>query len=69
MEPTLMQEVEVDPRAEEQARVHDWRVERLRDLGVPRVVADLFADQVDWRTVAALVERGCPAALAIDIVR
>jgi hypothetical protein len=69
MEPTLTPEIELDSRADEELRVHDWRAEQLRALGVPRTIADWFADRVDWRAVAALVERGCPAGLAIEIVR
>jgi hypothetical protein len=69
MEPTLLQEIEFDARADEDLLVHDWRAERLRELGLTRRLADTFADHVDWRAVAALVERGCPAELALEIVR
>ena len=69
MEPTLMPDLDLDPRTDEDLRVHDWRAERLRALGVPQTLADTVADDVDWRAVAALVERGCPAALAVEIVR
>lgn len=69
MEPTLMPEIDLDPCTDEELRVHDWRAEQLRGLGVPRTLADRFADHVDWRAVAGLVHRGCPATLAIEIVR
>ena len=69
MEPALIPEIEVSPRTDEELRVHDWRAEQLHALGLPRVIADWFADHVDWHAVAALVERGCPAGLAIEIVR
>jgi hypothetical protein len=69
MEPTLMPEIELDSRNDEEIRVHDWRAEQLRDLGVSRTLAERFADHVDWRAVAALIRRGCPAALAVEIVR
>jgi hypothetical protein len=69
MEPTLMPEIELDSRTDEELRVHDWRAEQLRDLGVSRTLADRFADHVDWRAVAALIQRGCPAALAVEITR
>lgn len=69
MEPTLLPEIEFDARADEDLLVHDWRAERLRELGLTRRLADMFADRVDWRAVAALVERGCPAELALEIVR
>ena len=69
MEPTLMPETGLDARTDEELRIHDWRAERLRELGVPRVIAEWFADRVDWRDVAALVERGCPTGLALEIAR
>jgi hypothetical protein len=56
---------DIDP---EFVAVHDWRVNRLTGLGLPRRVAELVADRVDWHEVARLVEHGCPAALAIAIV-
>jgi len=52
----------------ESVAVHDWRVNRLTGLGLPRRMAELVADQVDWHEVARLVQRGCPASLAIAIV-
>jgi hypothetical protein len=49
--------------------VREWRAEQLRRLGVPSVLAEAFADDVDWHALAALVERGCPLGLALEIVR
>ena len=69
MEPTLMPETEADVRTDDHVLVHEWRAERLRDLGLPRTLADKFADRVDWRAVAAFGGRGCPAELALEIVR
>lgn len=48
--------------------VHAWRVSRLTRLGLARPVAEVVADRVDWHDVAKLVQRGCPAALAITIL-
>ena len=48
--------------------VHNWRVERLTGLGIPRTLAETFADHLDWHQVARLVQRGCPAQLALRIV-
>jgi len=31
-------------------------------------VAEAVADRVDWHDVAKLVQRGCPAALAVTIL-
>jgi hypothetical protein len=47
--------------------VHDWRVSQLTRLGVPRPLAEVYADHLDWHQVARLVQRGCPAWLAIRI--
>ena len=49
------------------ALVHEWRRERLRSLGVTELLADSFADFVDWNVVADLVGRGCPPYLALRI--
>ena len=54
---------------EQDERVHAWRVERLQSLGLPRLVAETFADHVDWHVVAGLVGRGCSPYLAVEIVR
>ena len=53
----------------EELAVRAWRTEQLRRLGLPYIVAETFADLVDWHTVADLVERGCSLSLALDIVR
>jgi len=52
----------------ESAAVHAWRVGRLTGLGVAQTVAEAIADRVDWHEVARLVQRGCPASLAVAIV-
>lgn len=49
--------------------VHDWRVSQLMRLGVPRPLAEIYADRIDWHRVAQLVQRGCPPDLALRIVR
>jgi hypothetical protein len=49
--------------------VHNWRVSQLTRLGVPRPLAEIYADRIDWHQVARLVQRGCPARLALRIVR
>lgn len=48
--------------------VHAWRVGRLTSLGVSAVVAEAVAAYVDWHEVAKLVQRGCPAPLALAII-
>jgi hypothetical protein len=49
--------------------VHDWRVSQLMRLGVPKVLAEVHADHVDWHQIAQLVQRGCPVRLALSIAR
>jgi hypothetical protein len=56
-----------DDRPDEEWRVLEWRVAQLQRLGV--VGAEFFADLVDWHEVDALVARGCPPDLAVEIVR
>ncbi len=47
--------------------VHDWRAAQLTRLGLPELLAELYADHVDWHQIARLVQRGCPALLAVRI--
>jgi hypothetical protein len=49
--------------------VHNWRVLQLTRLGIPTSLAEIYADRIDWHQVARLVQRGCPARLALRIVR
>jgi hypothetical protein len=49
--------------------VRKWRAEELGRLGVPSILAETFADAVDWHALSALIERGCPLPLAREIVR
>ena len=51
----------------EELVVHDWRVDRLIRLGVPRSLAQVYADRLDWHQVARLVQGGCPPRLALRI--
>lgn len=72
LEPTPMPEIElVEPEArnDEEVLVHEWRIEQLQGLGVAAALAEKFAGLVDWHDIAALVERGCPPELALEIVR
>jgi hypothetical protein len=48
--------------------VHKWRVSRLTRLGIPEPLAEAYADRLDWHEIAQLIQRGCPARLAIRIV-
>ena len=60
---------ELDRDVMETLVVREWRAEQLRRLGVPSILAETFADDVDWHALSALVERGCPLGLALEIVR
>ena len=53
----------------EDFRVYGWRVEQLGKLGISTVIADAMANLVDWHDVADLVQKGCPAELALEIAR
>lgn len=48
--------------------VNKWRVAQLTRLGLGGPLAEIWADRVDWHQVARLVERGCPARLALRIL-
>ncbi|HEX4518382.1 MAG TPA: hypothetical protein VH063_02260 [Gaiellaceae bacterium] len=55
----------------EMRRLRAWRVERLRNLGVPFVLAELFGDRpdrLDWHALEDLIDRGCPLDLALEIL-
>jgi hypothetical protein len=53
----------------ERLLVHEWRASQLERVGIPKWLADVVADLIDWHEIAALVERGCSPRLALDIVR
>jgi len=59
----------LDRSEREALAVRAWRTEQLRRLGLPYILAEAFADLVDWHAIADLVERGCTLSLALDIVR
>jgi hypothetical protein len=48
--------------------IHEWRARQLTQLGIPGALAEAVADHVDWHQIAALVRRGCPPRLALQIV-
>jgi hypothetical protein len=72
MEPILMSDSDLEEAHDglnEQHVVHAWRTEQLQRLGLHRLLAETFADRIDWHAFAALVERGCTPTLALEIVR
>ena len=60
---------DLDHGVMEALRVRAWRAEQLRRLGLLPILADTFADVVDWHALGGLIERGCPPVLALEIVR
>jgi hypothetical protein len=70
MEPTVFSDTElVEDVGDEEIAIHAWKVEQLHRLGVPHVLSVAFAGLVDWHEIAALVARGCPPELALEIAR
>jgi hypothetical protein len=71
MKPLAIPESDLDlhGRIDEEVLVHAWRIEQLLRVGLPRCLAEAFADVVDWHELADLVRRGCAPALALEIVR
>jgi hypothetical protein len=57
------------PTDKEDLLVHNWRVARLTQLGIPSAMAEVEADRLDWHQVARLVQRGCSPRLALRIAR
>jgi hypothetical protein len=67
-----MSAVEDDRYVEsEAARVEWWRAEALARAGYPAAAVLELAPRadVDLHTAIALIKRGCPAALALQILR
>jgi hypothetical protein len=69
MEPILISDAELGENTTDEGLIHAWRVEQLQRLGLPHMLAETFAGLVDWHEIAALVARGCPPDLALEIVR
>ena len=70
MEPILISDAElVADTSDEELSIQAWRAAQLQRLGLSRVLAGTFAGLVDWHAVEALVARGCPPELALEIAR
>jgi hypothetical protein len=70
MEPILISDAElVEETSDEELLIHAWRVEQLQRLGLPHILAETFAELVDWHEMAELVSRGCTPELALEIAR
>ena len=59
----------LSPSDRERLLVVAWRADRLIGLGVKPGLALELAEIVDWHDLADLVARGCPPALALEILR
>ncbi len=58
---------DVDPR--DPQRLEDWRRDYARSLGFDETTAALVAaTPVDLHALEALTERGCPPALALELL-
>lgn len=68
MSENVLSAEDLDGDVKEALVVRAWRAEQLRQLGVPSILAEAFADDVDWHAPSALVERGCQLGLALEIV-
>jgi hypothetical protein len=69
MEPALIDATDLGDDLGAQVAVHAWRAEQLRRLGLRSMLAERFADRIDWHEFARLVKRGCTPELALEIVR
>jgi hypothetical protein len=69
MEPILISDAELVEDATEEGLIHAWRAEQLQRLGLPRLLAERFAEVVDWHEVADLIAGGCSLGLALEIAR
>jgi hypothetical protein len=69
MNQTVVPAEDLDRDVTEALVVRKWRAEQLRRLGLPTILAETFADDVDWHALSDLIERGCPLGLALQIVR
>jgi hypothetical protein len=69
MNETVIPPEDLDVDAGEILVVREWRAEQLRRLGLPSILAETFADDLDWHALSAVIERGCPLGLALEIVR
>jgi hypothetical protein len=69
MKTLVMIDTDVTDVHEEELLVHAWRAEQLQRLGLHRVLAEAFADLVDWHELAELIAQGCAPELALEIVR
>jgi hypothetical protein len=58
-----------DAISREESSIHNWRVFQLKRLGLPGLLAEIYADQIDWHQLARLVQLGCPLRLALRIIR
>jgi len=70
MKPNLMAEDELlEEGPDEELLIHAWRAEQLERLGLPGVLAERFAELIDWHELADLIGRGCTLELAFEIAR
>jgi hypothetical protein len=66
----VMEEMQtLDPRQDEQAKVHGWRMHVLIEAGYPVELADRLAESdADLHSAVGLVEQGCTPETAVQIL-
>jgi hypothetical protein len=64
-----VEELEEERIDQEEARVCDWRFDRLGRLGLDAERLDVAASDVDVHDVERLLAMSCPLDLAIRILR
>ncbi len=69
MAPILIHDDELEDAFDESLLDHARRLEQLQRLGLPRFLAEKFADLVDLRDLEQLIEHGCMSQLPLEIVR
>ena len=69
MKESVIPDEGLDRDVREALVVRAWLAEQLRRLGLPSILAETFADDIDWHALSMLIERGCPLGLALEIVR
>ena len=65
MDPTVTSHEIID---QNEPQVHRWRVSQLTRLGISELLAEVYADHLDWHQVARLVQNGCSPQLALLIL-
>ena len=69
MEPTLISGTRLENSAAEDVLVDTRCARQLQGLGLPQMLADTFADLIDWAEIATFLEHSRAPELALEIAR